>query len=72
MYLNVDDSDMTGSGNAGTSNVVNTCIGARSNGTLDPFDGTIQEVIIYPNANDSTTQQGIETAINNYFSIYTP
>jgi hypothetical protein len=70
VYLNGDDSNMTGTSNLSMASTANTCIGARTNGTADFLDGTIQEIIIYPSANNSTTQGGIETNINTHFSIF--
>jgi hypothetical protein len=70
VYLNGDDSNMTGSSNLSMASTANTCIGAKSNGTQDFLDGTIQEIIIYSDDHDSTTQGGIETNINTHFSIF--
>ncbi len=46
-----------------------TFIGTRSD-TEDKFDGRIQEIITYKSAQSSTNRSGIETDINDYFSIY--
>ena len=44
-------------------------IGSRNNGTDHFLDGTIQELIIYP-SDQSANRAGIETNINDYYTIY--
>jgi hypothetical protein len=44
-------------------------IGSR--GTIYYLDGSVQELILYT-TNQDTNRTGIETNINNYYSIYTP
>ena len=44
-------------------------IGCHSNGTANPMDGNMQEFIIW-NVDQTSNRSGIETNINDYYSIY--
>jgi hypothetical protein len=59
------------SGNTGTNGLQHFAIGAFSAGNAYGFVGKISEVILY-NSNQSDNRTGIETNINDYYSIYTP
>jgi hypothetical protein len=56
------------SGNAGTRNIDSIRIGANKSGA-QVLDGRMQEVVFY-NSDQSSNRTGIETDINDYFSIY--
>lgn len=59
------------SGDVGTSGLSGVTIGTRLNfsNSNDTLDGTMQEFIIY-NSNQSSNRTGIETNINDFYSIY--
>jgi len=59
-----EETDVVGSRN----NLPTTTIGARGDG-LNNFNGKMQEVIFY-DSDESTNRTGIETDINDYYSIY--
>ena len=55
---------------ATTSNAtVTTTIGILNNGTQSPFGGVMQEIIIF-DSDQSSNRTGIESNINDHFSIY--
>ena len=55
-------------GNAGSNSFEGLTIGANRNG-LDNLSGFISEIILY-SSNESANRTGIETNINNFYSIY--
>lgn len=56
------------SGTAGTDPMSGVTLGSAATGLL-PLQGTIQEAVIY-GSNQSANLSGIETNINNFYSIY--
>lgn len=56
-------------GNAGTRGMLGLRIGAAYNTAFSRFAGNIQEFIMYP-TNQTVNRIGIETNINNHFTIY--
>lgn len=56
-------------GNAGTATTSGISIGKRYGSLAGYFNGYTNEVIIYPN-NQSSNRTGIETNINDFYSIY--
>jgi hypothetical protein len=56
-------------GNAGTNDPTSVTIGSRLAGTGQFWDGNIQELILYP-SDQSSNRTGIETNINDFYSIY--
>ena len=75
--LYIDGSSVaTTSGNQTTTGTTQkmTVFGTRYSSSL-PFEGTIQEVVLYTGASDgdqSGNRTGIETNINTFYDIYTP
>lgn len=67
-YINTE---LQASGNTGTNSLGGLTIGNRFNlsNTNDTLQGTIQEITIYP-TNETSNRAGIETNINNHYSIY--
>lgn len=55
-------------GNAGNNDIQNLLIGCN-NSNSNTLDGNIQEFILYP-SNQSSNRTGIETNINDFYSIY--
>ena len=55
--------------NAGTNNRQGFTLGSGVNGAV-PFNGVIFEVIIFDEQNKSSDRVGIETNINNHYTIY--
>jgi hypothetical protein len=62
------DGTNTISGNAGTDGINGVTLGA-SYAALLPMNGKIQEYLLYP-SNQSTNRTGIETNINDFYSIF--
>jgi hypothetical protein len=54
---------------SGNTDVINQDIQIGSTGTSRYWDGNIQEIIIYP-SDQSSNRTGIETNINDFYSIY--
>ena len=69
--LHIDGSQLI-SGDAGSDSQGNIVVGSdRTGGAGDAWTGVIQEFILYPSNQDSLgNSTGIETNINDYFSIY--
>ena len=65
IYIN---GTLDGSGNAPIGAITSLGIG-RDNDASDHFDGKYQELILYP-SDQSTNRTGIETNINDFYSIY--
>jgi hypothetical protein len=55
-------------GNVGSQGLTGLTIGSRFN-NVSPFRGVVQSFIVYP-SDQSANRPGIETAINNEYSIY--
>ena len=66
IYVN---SNLDAFGNIGTSGMNGLFLGARKGATGNFMGGTIQEIIIYP-TDQSTNRTGIETNINEEYTIY--
>ena len=70
IYLNGSDANASGSNDVGTlKSPTNGYIGSRDG--VNNFNGNMQELIIF-NSDQSTNRTGMETNINDHFSIYTP
>ncbi len=52
-----------------TNSTTTTTIGILNNGSQSSYGGVMQEIIVY-NSNQSTNRSGIETNINDFYSIY--
>lgn len=52
-----------------TNSTQTTTIGILNNGSQSAYGGVIQEIIVYP-SNQSSKRSGIETNINDYYSIF--
>ena len=66
--LSVNGSNL-GNKSVGTQGFDGVTIGASAGSSTVYFDGGIQEIIVYPDS-QSSNRSGIETNINDYFSIY--
>ena len=64
----VDDIEVTTETSMQSSSSVQTTIGSRNGGGIY-LDGNIQEMIVY-NSDQLTNRSGIETNINDFYSIY--
>lgn len=62
------DGTNTITGNAGSDSINGVTLGASYTGLL-PMNGKIQEYLLYP-SNQSSNRTGIETNINDFYSIY--
>lgn len=58
-----------GTGNAGASGLDQVILGSHPTVRIVDLDGTMQEVIVYA-SNQNTNRTGIETNINDFYSIY--
>jgi hypothetical protein len=68
VYLNSSDANASGSNDVGTlKSPTNGHIGSRSGS--NNFNGNMQEIIFYA-SEQSTNRSGIETNINDFYSIY--
>ena len=68
VYLNSSDANASGSNDVGTlKSPTNGHIGSRSGS--NNFNGNMQEIIFYP-SEQSSNRSGIETNINDFYSIY--
>lgn len=68
-FANSTIEDNTTSNPEGGINANKFFIGCHSNGTANPMDGNLQEFIIW-NADQTSNRSGIETNINDHYSIY--
>jgi hypothetical protein len=60
---------LQGTGNSGTGGLDKVILGSHPTVRTVDLDGTMQEAIIYP-SNQSSNRTGIETNINDFYSIY--
>ena len=60
---------LLGTGNPGSQGLDQVILGSHPSNRLVDLDGTMQEAIVYP-SNQNTNRTGIETNINDFYSIY--